>query len=415
MWFLSFRHLFSKPKQTVLTLLAIVFGSMSFVVISSFFDGFQYFLLDQLVNNDAHVKISAQDELTKSDKFGRFFSQKDVLFFTNSALRKKEAEKIENARGWDKVLKANPQVSAYTAQLTAQGLISRAKTEIAVSIVGTNALDQVKVTKVAENMKIGKFTDLASGGNQIIVGTLLLEKLGASINDNLLLTINQKTLPFKVVGVFKSGVKVLDESTVYLNLSDAQVLSGKINQINQIAIKLKDFQQAHNFAQNLRQFYSDKIESWDQINESFLNVFKIQNATRYMMIGVIILIGCFGIYNILNVLVGQKQKEIAILQAMGFLPKEILLLFLNQGFLLGLLGGIMGLFFGYLVCLYLTTVPFSGGPTAGGSGFLNISFELKTYILALAMALISSVIASVFPARKASKMMPIDIIRGGAE
>lgn len=65
--------------------------------------------------------------------------------------------------------------------------------------------------------------------------------------------------------------------------------------------------------------------------------------------------------------------------------------------------------------IYLTTVPFSGGPTAGGTGFLNISFELKTYILGLLIAATSSVLASVLPARSASKMMPIDIIRAGAE
>jgi lipoprotein-releasing system permease protein len=415
MWFLSLRHLFSKPKQTVLTLLAIVFGTMSFVVISSFFDGFQSFLLDQLINNDAHVKISAQDELTKSNQFNIFLSKQDQIFFKNNALRKKESKKIENPRGWDKILKLNPEVIAYTPQLTNQGLISRATTEMAVSIVGTNPLDQVKVTKISSNMTVGEFSDLASGGNRIIVGSLLMEKLGASINDNVRLTVNQKTLPFKVIGVFKSGLKALDEATVYLNLSDAQILSGKINQINQISVKLKNFNDAKAIASDLRQFSSDKIESWDQVNESFLNVIKIQNASRYMMISVIILIGCFGIYNILNAVVGQKQKEIAILQAMGFLPKEILILFLSQGFLLGIIGGILGLLFGYLMCLYLTTVPFSGGPTAGSSGFLNISFDPVTYAYAMAMSILSAVFASSLPARKASKMMPIDIIRAGTE
>jgi lipoprotein-releasing system permease protein len=112
--------------------------------------------------------------------------------------------------------------------------------------------------------------------------------------------------------------------------------------------------------------------------------------------------------------VNQKKKEIAILRSMGFDTSDVVSLFFLQGLILGIVGGLIGLLLGYGVCLYLQTVPFAGGPM-GGAGFLQIAIKPAIYLQGMGLALFSSCIASILPARAAGRMTPIEIIRSGAE
>ena len=111
--------------------------------------------------------------------------------------------------------------------------------------------------------------------------------------------------------------------------------------------------------------------------------------------------------------VNQKKKEIAILRSLGFQAHNVLMLFFSQGVIIGFTGGISGLLLGYIACLYIQTIPFNG--TGSQTNMMHISFTPQIYINAFLLALLASIIASVLPARAASKLTPIDIIRSGTE
>jgi lipoprotein-releasing system permease protein len=85
-------------------------------------------------------------------------------------------------------------------------------------------------------------------------------------------------------------------------------------------------------------FGPEKVESWDQINANVFDVFRIQDAIRFLSIGAIMVVAGFGIYNVLNMMVIQKRRDIAILRSMGYSTREIISLFFTQGFLLGITG-----------------------------------------------------------------------------
>src|SRR5690606_31336305 len=161
-----------------------------------------------------------------------------------------------------------------------------------------------------------------------------------------------------------------------------------------------DYSQAAAIADNWQSISTDKVRSWDQINANFFSVFKIQNAMRYIIIAIVLIIAGFGIYNVLNMTVTQKQKEIAILRSMGYDTWDIILLFFSQGFVLGIVGGLIGILVGYWICLYLQPVRFGGGPL-GGAGYLHIALDAGIYIRAVGLALISASFASILPARAA--------------
>lgn len=417
MLFLALKHLFSHKRQTLLTLLGIVLGSGAYVTISGFMLGFRGFLMDQLINNEAHVKISARDTAGTADHLKKTIVEKSgsYVFWLNPVGSTSDVDYIQNPQGWFSILRNDPRVTAYSPQLIVQGLASLASKRVSINLLGCEPSQQSKISDISKYITAGKFSDLAIGGNRIILGINLAEKLGAQINQTISISVgNSLPIPFRVVGIFRLGIKNIDDSRAYAWLPDVQKLFLRGPIINEIGLRVNDVSSAASIASFWNGLSTEKVLSWDQVNESVLSVFKIQDVTRYLMITVILVVASSGIYNMMNVSVNQKKKDIAILRSIGFEPNEITSLFFSQGAILGFIGGFVGLFVGYLACLYLQTIPFGGGPM-GGTGYMVISFDLSIYLAGFLLGVLTSILASIIPARAAGRFTPIDIIRAGAE
>ena len=131
------------------------------------------------------------------------------------------------------------------------------------------------------------------------------------------------------------------------------------------------------------------------------------------VVGVILLVAGFGIYNILNMTIYEKIKEIAILKATGFSGPSVISIFLQQAVYIGIMGGIIGIIIGFFLTLGISKVYIGGGTPMGGAlNYLPMSFYVPHYIEAISFGLITTIAAGYFPARKASKVDPVTIIRG---
>jgi lipoprotein-releasing system permease protein len=418
MIFLSLRHLLSRKRQTVLTLLGIVLGATGFVAISGFMLGFQEFLLDQLINNDAHIRISARE-----DRVDNSTARRDLYPQLNGMIAwivppsgVRSEPKIENPKGWEDLLSKDPRVEAYSLQFSAQVIFRVGALTANARLIGSEPEKQVRVTNIESYVKDGRFPELNTGGNRVFLGEGLIRKLGAANGSTVLVSSGKNTpVPFKVIGVFATGTKQLDDTTAFGYLNDVQRLADQPNEINSIAVRLLDFTRARDIASSWQSFKPDQVQSWDEINANFLNVFRIQDATRYLMIAVILIVAGFGIYNILNVVVSQKKKEIAILRAMGFEQRDIVRIFLYQGMILGIGGSLIGCGLGYLACLGLEQISFGSGPIGGASTKLKVSFDPMIYVRAFVFGSMAAILATLLPARSAGKLTPIEIIRSGAE
>jgi len=137
-------------------------------------------------------------------------------------------------------------------------------------------------------------------------------------------------------------------------------------------------------------------------------VFMIQNFMKHFVSIAILIVAAFGIYNILSIQVNQKKRDIGILRAIGYESRDVLLIFLYQGLLFGVVGGIFGLGIGYGICKYMTQIKIGGMMDQ-----LIISFEPIIYVLGLLMAILSSALSSLLPAYLAGTLEPIDIVRSG--
>ena len=413
MFFLAIRHLGSRRRQTILTLLGILLGTAAFVVISGFMLGFREYFVDQLINNDLQIRISAKEDLlTEHSLDTAFFPNATHVFWQVPPSGRKDSPKIKNPQGWYQILDADTRVTAFSPQLSTQVILTRSGTSLTAKFLGSDPNRQQQVTNIRKYMTQGHFSDIGSGGNRIVAGEDLLKKMGARVSETILISNGRgEPVPFKIVGAFQVGIAALDESTVFGALSDAQAINQTPSQINVIAIRIKNIDEAAAMAKSWSTLSDDKVESWDTINANFLNIFHIQDAIRYLMTGSILIVAGFSIYNILNMVVTQKRKEIAILRSMGYEPRDILNLFLVQGVILGAIGGALGLLVGFLACLKLSHTPFGGGPLGKGSGYMTVSFGIGIYIRGFLLSFSASVLASALPARAAGKMTPIDVIR----
>jgi len=218
-------------------------------------------------------------------------------------------------------------------------------------------------------------------------------------------------VPAKVAGLFNTGIDQIDQTTAYAPLYYVQQINQTPGQVSQVIVKLKDITQARRVADQWAQGSREKVQSWDEANANFFTVFKMQDMIRYILSFVVLMIAAFGIYNILNMMILQKRGEIAILRSMGYEAGDIIQLFLSQGLILGFLGGILGLLLGTLVCLYIQTITFGSGMGVTKINHMLIAWHAYFYLTGFLLALLSGLVAGYLPARAASRMHPIDILR----
>lgn len=396
-------------------LLGITLGTTGFCAISGMMLGFQTFIIDQLVNNDSHVRISAREEIiTEHSLDEEFYPSAKHIFWVSPPSGRRDNSSIEYPFGWFERLEKDSRIEAYSPQLVTQVLISRAKASASGRLIGSVPDKQVKVTNIQDYMIQGNFKDISSGGGKIIVGDGLLEKLGARVSENLNVSVGaQSPVPLKVVGSFHLGVKSLDETTLFASLGDVQKINHMPSVVSDIAVRLFDVEEADQVADDWALWTREKVKSWSQANEGTMSVFKTQDIVRFAMTLSILAVAGFGIYNMLNMAITHKRREIAILRSVGFEPKDVENLFLIQGFILGVVGGLVGIILGYFVCLYMSTIQVSAARMIGG-GTMMISFLPSIYIRGFFLAFFAALVASWIPAKSAGKLTPIDIIRSEA-
>jgi lipoprotein-releasing system permease protein len=405
-----------RKRQTFLTLLGVFFGTTAYVGVSGFFLGFQGFMVQQLVNNAAQVHIEARkDYLSEHILDKPFFGNEATHTFWEAPPAGVEGfQEVQSPSKWYKRLESDPRVAAFTPQLSAPALFALGKNSVGTTVTGCDPRQQVKVTTIADYMIAGRFTDIAVGGNRIVMGDELMKRLGAALNQTVMASIgvNPVPVPFKVVGRFFTGSRGLDLQA-FAAIADVQKANLTPNQVNEIGVRLKDYREADPMARTWAQSSPERVESWGDQNANVLSVFRIQTALRFSMIFTILIVAGFGIYNILNMTVNQKRQDIAILRALGYDSFDVIMLFFSQGLIVGVTGGFFGLISGYALCRYLQTVPFMLSTPSNPQGHLHIALNAGIFIQAAFMALFSAALASILPARSAGKLTPIDIIRIG--
>jgi lipoprotein-releasing system permease protein len=415
MFFLAIRQIISRPQQTILTVIGILLGTAGYVMFSGIMLGFQTVIMEQLVNSDGQIKVSPRDEIISEKTFEDIFFDGYQVKWLSPPSGRSDNSRLTNVLGWMERLSLDERVIAYSPQLTREIIYLNGKTSAPARLIGIDPQNQAKVTNLETYVFDAKIKELNAGGALGILGNGILTKLGARVGDTVqVLTAKGNASPLKIIGVLKTGNRLIDDVSSYGSLQTVQNITRSSGEISQIIVKIQNVRDAARIAEEWAYYSNDKVESWDQANESILSVFKTQDIVRNSTTFTIILVVAFGIYNILNMVVNQKKKEVAILRSIGFDGRDTIILFLIQGIILGLIGAIFGLILGAFGCYMIEGLPLGSnkGELKAVIRTMQISWNYTIYLKAFFIAILSATIASYIPARMASRLSPVEIIRG---
>ena len=412
---IALTHLLSKKKQSLVAMLGVTFGISMFIIMISFMTGVNQFLEDMAMDNTPHIRVYNPIEIKTTSIIGKKYendSQKRVLVYHQKP--KKELPKIKNAFKLINEIESHHWVKGLSPQVSSQVFFNYGQVQIPGNIAGIEVEKQVKLFELDSKMDEGDIYDLEKSGNVIIMGKGLAEKMNVHVGDKVSVTTPEgNNLMLKVIGIFSFGITSFDESKSYASLATVQkILRKDPSYITELHIKLHQMHNTDSLLQLLKIKRPDLvIEDWKEANASILAGSEIRGILTGVVSFTLLLVAGFGIYNIMNMNIINKMKDIAILKATGFNGRDITYIFLFQSIIIGVIGALLGLSLGFAVSLLLSHTPFPAGAFFRISTF-PVNFNPTHYFLGIGFGILTTIFAGFFPARKASKIDPVSIIRG---
>ena len=216
----------------------------------------------------------------------------------------------------------------------------------------------------------------------------------------------------KVVGYYQSGLAEFDNANSFASINTVQKMMGEpASYLTDIQVKLFDFNGAPAFANEYRDIFEIEADDIQTVNAQFETGSSIRTLISYAVGITLLVVSGFGIYNILNMMIYEKLDTIAILKAIGFNSSDVKRIFITIAVSIGIFGGGIGLLLGYLACLGIEQIPFETEALPTIKTF-PVDFNPKYYLIGGVFSLITTYLAGFFPARKASSVDPVAIIRG---
>lgn len=409
--YISVRQLLDRKRQTLVSLSGIVLGVAFFLAVSSLMRGSELDFIRRLVDNSPHITISDEFRIPRSQPVHEVYPGGAV------ELRNLTPQtETRGIRGFDMILSYIRTIpgSRASAVLLGQALIQFAGRDYSVTLNGMTPEEIKGVTTIENYLIEGTLDALIADADGIIIGSELAKKLGISRGNILrVAAATGQIRNFRVVGIFRTGRAAYDQVQVFVSLKRVQALLNRPQRVNSIIVKLTDPHSAHEIARSVEQRSGFKSVSWQEASEDLMNTLSIRNTIMYTVVSAVLIVAAFGIYNIISTVILEKQRDIAILRSMGFFARDIQIIFITQGIIIGLLGCIggipmgMGLMYGLMQIRF--TPPGSSVPVS-----MPIDWGLMQFFVAVAFALIASITAAFLPSRKAARVQPVEILRGGA-
>lgn len=380
---IALRFLKSGKGQTLLIILGISVGVAVQLFIGSLIQGLQASLIDTTIGSSSHITIVPANGET-------------------------------SIKNWERAM--------YEAGISDSSIIN-----ISAAAEGSATIDYDDDTApvfvrgfIVENAdKIYNFSDGLYEGrlpikkDEAIIGKELALKSDTKVNDEITLILPSGTITrLKVTGLFDLEVSSLNESWVVTTIETAQNMLSLDSSVTKIEMQVKNVFTADETAKDLSYNLSAadvEVENWKDQNQSLLSGLNGQSVSSYMIQVFVLVAVLLGISSVLAISVVQRSRQIGILKAMGIKDRDASLIFVFQGFMLGVVGAVFGIILGFILLWFFTN--FAVNPD--GSPIVPIYINIGFIALSGMFAISSAVAASLIPARLSSRLNPIEVIKNG--
>ncbi|MEL6635069.1 MAG: ABC transporter permease, partial [Bacteroidota bacterium] len=220
----------------------------------------------------------------------------------------------------------------YTAQINHNVFIRHGVSKASANLSGIETQSENQLFKTADYLVEGDLFDLDRRANGIILGVGLAKRIGAGKGDNVVISTSEGvSKTFKIVGLIETGAVTSDRSRAIVSIQMArQLLAHNRSYATELLINIDDYNEARDVASDIAQLTEYKVEPWQVGNSQLDSSSLLRDIIAISVSLTILIVAGFGIYNIMNMTVNEKIKEIAILNAMGFSGKDVIEIFLLQ-------------------------------------------------------------------------------------
>lgn len=380
---IAMRHVIGRRRQTLLSILAVALAVSISVIFTSLITGQQQILTDLVDEKLPHVVVEPKEG-------------EDFIHLYHNLQDK---------------INSQPGIRSAATSLSSPATLSRKDKTKNALLKGSNPLDIDRIYKIESSLVRGDFVSIQQERNAAIGVTLALDldlklgdKIAASFPDS-------RNMDLTVVAIYETGTP-LDELLAFVSLDTARIFQDEGDVINAVEISLYDIRQAQNLA-NLISSWGYSSKSWQEKNPEIMRAINIGGFWTRLSIMLIMVVAFFGVASIMNLMVVEKTREIGMLMAMGAKRSDIRNIFLVESSFLGLIGAAAGSLVGLVGVYYLGRVPFE--IAAGGNVITTLPLVLNPWdILTLNLLVVAlSIVAALYPARKASRIDPVIALRGG--
>jgi len=407
--FIGGRYLRAKQKQafisliTYLSIAGVAVGVMALIVVIAVMSGFEADLKTRILGGQAHVILMRTG--------GPLEDYREVM---------RRAEAVEG-------------IAAATPFIYSQVMLRTASATTGAVLRGIDSETVGRVMKTLESVKVPETGPPGSGEDAlnrlpgIVLGRELAKNLGAVQGDVVHLISPRGMLAptghvpamkaFRVTGYFESGMYEFDQTFAYINLHDAQRLLRLGEAVTGIEIRVNDMYQAREVADALvgRLGSGYYARDWMQMNRNLFKALKLERRVMFIILTLIVLVAAFNIASSLIMLVMGKTKDIAILKAMGATDRSIRKIFVFNGMVIGVVGTSLGLVLGVILCSLLKryNIHELTGDIYYFTTQLPVKMEALDVVAIVVAALAICFFATLYPARQAAKLNPVEAIRYG--
>lgn len=406
----TFLNLFRQRRRSGVTLLAITLGGVAVFIFGGFVDYSFWALREQTIRtNLGHIQIYEKGYLTSG-------ANNSLQYTINNY------DEVKNILLADPVLA--PKIITITGQLGFTGIISQYDKGASTFFTGVGIEPETSLV-LGSLDKIISGSDLSRVEQQnITIGSGIANALSAGYGDWVdMLVVNpqggQNAMSSQVRGVFQSGIKEYDDTAIKMPLQTAQRLL-QTQDVSKVIIMLQDTAQTDVALARINQLIADKhlnleVRSWDELAIFYHQVVNLFEGIFLFIKSIVSVIVVFMIGNTLMMNVIERTREIATLRALGLNQSYIGRLFVLEGIIIGIIGSVLSVSFGILIASIINIngipMPPSPGYTQGYLAFVMWDQDVNLFWFSCALPLVTALIASIIPARRASKLVIAEAFR----